>query len=123
MITTVNCTTSSNLLQVNLGSRNGNWIAFDNVVADAAGPYKLMVSYMSKVNRPFRIKVNGTTMGRQLATASGNWCYIAPDNPTLGSPAIYEVVVILKRGLNTIEIGLNNAELAPFIDKIKLEKS
>lgn len=123
LISTVNCTTSSNLLQVNLGSRSGNWIAFDNVVADAAGPYKLKVSYMSKVNRPFRVRVNGTTMGRQLATASGNWCYIAADNPTLGSPAVYEVVVILKRGLNTIEIGLNNVELAPFIDKIKLEKA
>ncbi|MEJ8819169.1 glycosyl hydrolase [Lacibacter sp. H407] len=123
LISTVNCSTSSNLQQVNLGNRLGNWIAFETVVADAAGPYKLKVSYMSKVNRPFRIKVNGTTMGRQLATASGNWCYIAADNPTLGSPAVYEVVVILKRGLNTIEIGLNNAELAPFIDKIKLEKA
>ncbi len=123
LISTANCTNSSNLLQVNLGSRFGNWIAFDNVVADAAGPYKLKVSYMSKVNRPFRIKVNGTTMGRQLAMASGNWCFIDATNPTLGSPAIYEVVVILKRGLNTIEIGLNNTELAPFIDKIKLEKA
>jgi hypothetical protein len=62
-------------------------------------------------------------MGRQTVAASGNWCYVAADNPTLGSPAIYEVVVILRRGLNTIEIGLNNAELAPFIDKIKLEKA
>ncbi len=123
LISTVNCTTSSNLLQVNMGSRFGNWIAFDNVVADAAGPYKLKVSYMTKVNRPFRVRVNGTTMGRQLAAASGNWCYIDALNPTLGSPAIYEVVVILKRGLNTIEIGLNNTELAPFMDKIKLEKA
>ncbi len=123
LISTVNCTTSSNLLQVNMGSRFGNWIAFDNVVADAAGPYKLKVSYMSKVSRPFRVRVNGTTMGRQVAAPSGNWCYIDALNPTLGSPAIYEVVVILKRGLNTIEIGLNNVELAPFMDKIKLEKA
>lgn len=78
---------------------------------------------MSKVARAFRIRVNGTVMGRQLAAASGNWCYIAADNPTLGSPLIYEVVVILKRGINTIEIGLNSTELAPFIDKIKLEKA
>ncbi len=117
------CSTSSNLQQVNLGNRFGNWIAFDEVVADAAGPYKLKVSYMSKVSRPFRIKVNGTTLARQLAAPSGNWCFIDATNPTLGSPAIYEVVVILKRGLNTIEIGLNNTELAPFIDKIKLEKA
>jgi hypothetical protein len=123
LITTVNCTTSSNLQQVNMGTRLGNWIAFDNVVADAAGPYKLKVSYMTKNARPFRIRVNGTTMGRQLAAPSGNWCYIDASNPTLGSPAVYEVVVILKRGLNTIEIGLNNVEQAPFIDKIKLEKA
>ena len=121
--TTQNCSTSSNLLQVNLGTRSGNWIAFENVVAEEAGPYKLKVSYMSKNSRPFRIRVNGTTLGRQVVTPSGNWCFIATDNPTLGSPAIYEVVVILKRGLNTIEIGLNNTELAPFIDKIKLEKA
>lgn len=117
------CSTSSNLQQVNLGTRFGNWIAFDEVIADAAGPYKLKVSYMSKNARPFRIKVNGTTMGRQLASPSGNWCFISADNPTLGSPAVYEVVVILKRGLNTIEIGLNNTEQAPFIDKIKLERA
>jgi|GEM_PF-1633853 len=117
------CTTSSNLQQVNLGNRFGNWIAFENIVADAAGPYKLKVSYMSKVARPFRVRVNGTAMGRQLAAPSGNWCFIDATNPTLGSPAVYEVVVILKRGLNTIEIGLNNTELAPFIDKIKLEKA
>ena len=78
---------------------------------------------MSKNARGFRIRVNGTLMGRQLAPASGNWCYIDATNPTLGAPTIYEVVVILKRGLNTIEIGLNNVELAPFIDKIKLEKA
>lgn len=120
---TVSCATSSNLLQVNLGNKSGNWIAFENVVADAAGPYKLKIAYMSKISRPFRIRVNGITMSRQVAAPSGNWCYVAPDNPTLGSPAIYEVVVILKRGLNTIEIGLNNVELAPFIDKIKLEKA
>ncbi len=117
------CSTSSNLLQVNLGTRTGNWIAFDNVVADAAGPYKMKVSYMTKVARSFRIRVNGTTMGRQLAAASGNWCYIDATNTSLGSPAIYEVVVMLKRGLNTLEIGLNNAEQAPFMDKIKLEKA
>lgn len=78
---------------------------------------------MSKNARPFRIRVNGTIMGRQLASPSGNWCYIDALNPTIGSPAIYEVVVILKRGLNTIDIGLNNTEQAPFIDKIKLEKA
>lgn len=121
--TIVNCSTSSNQQQVNLGTRSGNWIAFDEVIADAAGPYKLNISYMTKNARPFRIKVNGTTIGRQVAAASGNWCYIDATNPTIGSPAVYEVVVILKRGVNTIELGLNNAELAPFIDKIKLEKA
>ncbi|TWI80573.1 putative secreted protein (Por secretion system target) [Lacibacter cauensis] len=121
--TVVSCSTSSNLQQVNLGTRSGNWIAFDEVVADAAGPYKLKVSYMSKNARPFRIRVNGTLMGRQLVAPSGNWCYIDATNTTLGSPAVYEVVVILKRGLNTIELGLNNSDQAPFMDKIKLEKA
>lgn len=113
-VTVQNCTTSSNGQQVVMGNVNTNGVRFAEIVADAAGPYKLKVSYMSKVSRTFRLIVNGTVMGKQTVSPSGNWCYEG------GSPAVYEVTVILKRGLNTIDITPFSGD-GPFIDKIKLE--
>jgi hypothetical protein len=115
-VTVQDCGTSSNGQQVLLGNVNTNGVRFSEIVAETAGPYKLKVSYMSKVSRYFRLIVNGTIMGRQTVAASGNWCYEG------GSPAIYEVVVILKRGLNTIDITPFSSD-APIIDKIQLEKA
>lgn len=116
------CENSSNGQQVSMGLSTANGIRFNQIVAEDAGAYKLKVSYMSKVARNFIVKVNGTAMGRQTVVPSGNWCYIDASNPTKGSPAIHEVVVILKRGLNTIEITPAGTD-APAMDKIKLEKA
>jgi hypothetical protein len=55
-------------------------------------------------------------MRRQSVPASGNWCN------ERGSPTIYQVVVILIRGLNTIDITPFSSD-APIIDKIKLEQA
>jgi trimeric autotransporter adhesin len=117
-----NCVNSSNGQQVTMGLSTSNGIRFNQIVAEDAGAYKLKVSYMSKVARNFRVRVNGTLMNRQTVVSSGNWCFIDASNPTLGSPAIHEVVVILRRGLNTIEITPAGTD-APAMDKIKLEKA
>jgi trimeric autotransporter adhesin len=116
------CVNSSNGQQVNMGLSTSNGIRFNQIIAEDAGAYKLRVSYMSKVARNFRVRVNGTLMGRQTVVPSGNWCFIDASNPTLGSPAIHEVVVILKRGSNTIELTPAGTD-APAMDKIKLEKA
>ena len=120
--TTPSCVNSSNGQQVNMGLSTANGIRFNQIIAEDAGAYKLKVSYMSKVARNFRVRVNGTLMARQTAVPSGNWCFIDASNPTLGSPAIHEVVVNLKRGLNTIELTPAGTD-APLMDKIKLEKA
>lgn len=129
-VTVQSCANSSNGLQVNMGTAAANGVRFSNIVAATAGTYKLKVSYMSKDVRNFKVVVNGTTMGRQTPPSSGNWCYIDASNTTMGSPAIYEVVVNLNRGLNTIDIKPWGAIISgtslpnsPFIDKIKLEKA
>ncbi|MEJ8843702.1 glycosyl hydrolase [Lacibacter sp. H375] len=116
------CVNSSNGQQVSMGLSTSNGIRFTQIVAEDAGAYKLKVSYMSKVARNFRVRVNGTLMNRQTVVPSGNWCFIDASNPTLGSPAIHEVVVILRRGLNTIELTPAGTD-APAMDKIKLEKA
>jgi len=56
-------------------------------------------------------------LGRQNAVVSGEWCYNG------GSAAVYEVIVNLNRGLNTIDLTPVSGSDAPFIDKIKLEKA
>ncbi|MBC6490393.1 glycosyl hydrolase [Flavihumibacter stibioxidans] len=114
--TIVNCATSSNGKQVNMFNLNTNGVRFSEIVAEEAGPYKLKVSYMSAALRSFRVIVNGTILGRQNPPVSGAWCFNA------GRPAIYEVDVVLKRGINTIDITPFSGD-APFIDKIKLEKA
>ncbi|WP_373524620.1 glycosyl hydrolase [Aquiflexum sp.] len=112
----VNCATSSNGQQVNMGTVNTNGVKFDEVVALESGAYKLQVSYMSAVTRNFRLSVNGVNLGRQIGEDSGEWCF------NNGIPAIYEITVNLNEGLNIIEITPFDGA-APFIDKIKLEKS
>ncbi|RXK61634.1 T9SS type A sorting domain-containing protein [Lacibacter luteus] len=122
-----NCVNSSNGIQVNMGTATANGVRFSNIVAATPGAYKLKVSYMSKDSRSFKVIVNGTTLGRQITVSSGNWCFIDASNPTLGSPAIHEVIVNLNRGINTIDIKPWGAGTplpnSPFIDKIKLEKA
>lgn len=122
-----NCVNSSNGIQVNMGTATVNGVRFSNIVAATPGAYKLKVSYMSKDSRSFKVIVNSVTMGRQITVSSGNWCFIDASNPTLGSPAIHEVIVNLNRGINTIDIKPWGAGSplpnAPFIDKIKLEKA
>jgi hypothetical protein len=114
--TIVNCATSSNGKQVNLLSSNSNIVRFAEIVAESAGAYKMKVSYMSAALRTFRVVVNGVILGRQNPPISGAWCFNA------GSPAVFEVTVILKRGINVIDITPFSGD-APFIDKIKLEKA
>ncbi len=122
-----NCVNSSNGIQVNMAAAAANGVRFQNIIAATPGAYKLKVSYMSKDSRSFKVIVNGVTMGRQITVSSGNWCYIDASNPTLGSPAIHEVIVNLNRGINTIDIkpwGTGSPlPNSPFIDKIKLEKA
>ena len=113
----VNCSTSSNGQQVNMFSAIANGVLFDQVVATESGSYKLQVTYMSAVVRPFRIVVNGQPLGVQEVMSSGGWCFQG------GSPAVHEVTVNLNEGVNSIRITPVNGSLAPFIDKIKLEKS
>jgi hypothetical protein len=112
----VDCATSSNGKQVNIFNLNTNIVRFDQIVAEAAGPYKLKISYMSAAARSLRLVVNGVVLGRQNLPVSGAWCYNG------GSPGVYEVGVILKRGINVIDITPFSGD-GPFIDKIKLEKA
>ncbi|QNA45985.1 glycosyl hydrolase [Lacibacter sediminis] len=126
-VTQQNCVNSSNGIQVNMSTAAANGVRFQNIIAATPGAYKLKVSYMSKDSRSFKVIVNGVTMGRQITVSSGNWCFIDASNPTLGSPAIHEVIVNLNRGINTIDIKPWGAGSplpnSPFIDKIKLEKA
>jgi trimeric autotransporter adhesin len=126
-VTQQTCVNSSNGIQVNMGTAAANGVRFANIIAATPGAYKLKVSYMSKDSRSFKVIVNGTTMGRQITVSSGNWCFIDASNPTLGSPAIHEVIVNLNRGINTIDIKPWGAGSplpnSPFIDKMKLEKA
>lgn len=112
----VNCSTSSNGKQVNLSNLNSNGVRFNQIVAESAGAYTLKVSYISAVARSFRLIVNGTTLARQTVAISGGWCFNG------GSPGIYQITVLLKRGLNNIDITPFSGD-APFIDKIKLERA
>jgi hypothetical protein len=113
----VTCGTSSNGQQVNMGTFVANVVLFDKIIALEAGSYKLQITYMSAVARPFRLVVNGQVMGRQDAMRSGEWCFNG------GSPAIWETTVTLVEGVNSIRITPIEGTAAPFVDKIKLEKS
>lgn len=113
----VNCATSSNGQQVNMGTSVSNGVLFDQVVALEAGSYKLQVTYMSGNSRPFRLVVNGQPQGRQEVESSGAWCFGG------GSPAVWEITVTLLEGVNNIRITPIDGTAAPFIDKIKLERS
>lgn len=113
----VACATSSNGQQVVMGNVNTNGVRFSQVLAETAGAYKLQVSYMSAVARPFRVSVNGVLLGRQNAVASGEWCFNG------GNSAVHEVIVNLNRGLNIIDLSPLAGSEAPFIDKIKLVKA
>ena len=112
----VNCATSSNGQQVNMFNVNANGVRFAEIVAEEAGAYTLKVSYMRAALRSFRLIVNGTILGRQSPPISGAWCF------NNGSPAVFETTVILKRGINIIDITPFSGD-APFIDKIKLVKA
>ncbi|GAA4734869.1 glycosyl hydrolase [Flavisolibacter ginsenosidimutans] len=129
-VTAAVCENSSNGQQVTMGTAAANGVRFDKIVASNAGTYKLKVSYMSKDVRNFKVVVNGTTLSRQTVPSSGNWCFVDATNTTKGYPGIYEVVVNLNRGLNTIDLKPWGAIISgtslpnsPFIDKIKLEKA
>lgn len=113
-----NCATSSNGKQVNLSFVGANIIRFDQIVAEQAGAYTLKVAYMNggATVRTFKLNVNNYIYAGQRANPSVPWCTAG------GTPAVYEVVVNLKRGLNTIEISPFSGE-APFIDKIELVKT
>lgn len=111
----VNCGTSSNGQQVNLRTGFSSGVRFNQVIAAEAGAYRLSVHYMSKVQRNFRLFVNGEALGYQLVTPSGNWCFEG------GNTAIYEITVNLNQGVNVIEI-LRTETDAPFLDKISLNK-
>jgi hypothetical protein len=112
----VDCATSSNGQQVNMGTVNANGVLFDKIIATEAGTYTLQITYMSAVVRPFRLLVNGQAQGRQEVESSGEWCFNG------GSPASWETTVTLIEGVNSIQITPFDGA-APFIDKIKLEKS
>lgn len=112
----VNCATSSNGQQVNMGTVNSNGVLFDQIIAAEAGTYTLQISYMSAVVRPFRLLVNGQAQGRQEVQISGAWCFNG------GSPAVWETTVTLREGVNSIQVTPFDGA-APFIDKVKLVKS
>ncbi|MCL6258256.1 glycosyl hydrolase [Aquiflexum sp. TKW24L] len=112
----VNCGSSSNGKQVNMGNLNTNGVKFDQIVAETAGAYRLQISYMSAVQRNFRLTVNGENLGQQVATSSGAWCFGG------GVPGIWEINVQLNEGINIIQVNPFSGD-APFIDKIKLVKS
>ncbi|KAB7726846.1 T9SS type A sorting domain-containing protein [Rudanella paleaurantiibacter] len=118
-VAVVDCDKSSNLKQVNMGRAFANGVRFNEVVTDAAGTYELSTHYMSKVNRPFRLLVNGVSQGQKTVNASGNWCFEG------GLTAIYKVNITLNEGVNTIElrtVGTGTQPDAPFMDKINLAK-
>ena len=113
----VNCPLASNGKVVNINFVTGNIIRFDQIVAEQAGAYTLKLSYVNGgAVRTFKLTVNGYVYAAQRANTSGAWC------AANGGPAIYEVVVNLKRGLNTIDISPFSGE-APFVDKIQLVKA
>lgn len=114
--TVVACATSSNGKQVNLLNVNTNVVRFSQIIASSAGASKLKVSNMSAALRSLRIVVNGVVLGKQNPPVSGAWCFNG------GSPGVYEVGVLLHRGINVIDISPFSGD-APFIDQIKLEKA
>lgn len=114
----VDCATSSNGKQVNLGKPFANGVRFNEVVTDADGTYRLSIHYMTKVVRGFRLLVNGVSLGQKTVNASGNWCYEG------GATAIYQVDIPLRAGVNVIELRTlgttNTLPEAPFMDKINI---
>lgn len=109
------CAKSSGGKQVNMGTLTTNGILFDNVVAKAAGTYRLTLSYMSAVPRVCKLIVNDVEVGVISVVKSGEWCF------SNGSTADFKVSIPLKSGQNSIEFRPTGAE-SPFIDKILIEQ-
>lgn len=112
---TVGCGTSSNGALVNFRTGFSSGVKFNQVIAAEEGEYVLSVHYISKGIRNFRLFVNGQALGYQRVTPSGNWCFEG------GNPAVYEINVNLKKGVNTIEVFRTETD-APFLDKISLRR-
>lgn len=112
---TVNCGASSNGQQVNFRTGFSSGVNFNQIIAPEAGSYVLTVHYMTKVQRNFRLLVNGEALGYQQVKPSGNWCFEGGNTDT------YEIPVTLQKGVNSIEI-LRTETDAPFLDKISLRR-
>ncbi|MCB9081408.1 MAG: T9SS type A sorting domain-containing protein [Lewinellaceae bacterium] len=111
--TIVNCGSSSNGKQVNMGTATSNGVRFANVAVPIGGAYRLTISYMSAVPRNVRLRVNDVDMGIIAVTSSGAWCFAG------GVPADFLRSVDLNAGTNTIEFRPVGTE-SPFMDKISL---
>lgn len=110
------CELASEGQYVNMGNNNSNGVRFEEVIAPESGLYELDIVYYSKVARAFSVRVNGENPIPQSAAPSGLWCFEG------GNSAIHKIEVILKEGLNVIDINPFSGA-SPIIDKIKLEKS
>jgi Glycosyl hydrolase catalytic core/Secretion system C-terminal sorting domain len=109
----VDCVTSSNGKQVNIGAPASNGVRFSNVASQYGGNHRLTIRYLTKVTRNFKLIVNGVDLGNYSVIPSGNWCYEG------GSPADFYKVIGLNAGVNTIDIKAVGTD-GPFIDKIAL---
>ena len=110
----VNCATSSNGMQVNMGIPSSNGVRFENILAGNSGTYQLAIQYMNGgTPRNLRVIVNGTQLPLQRVVGSGTWCFAA------GTPATWLMSVNLLAGENVIELRPNGVD-APFIDKIEI---
>lgn len=112
--TIVNCVTSSNGKQVNLGNVGTNGVRFTNVLAGSNGTYQLVIHYMTAVQRNLRVIVNGTQLPLQRMVMSGAWCFLG------GSPGTWYMSVNLNSGENVIDLRPVAGTEAPFIDKIEV---
>ncbi len=95
---------------------NGNSVTFNNVTAPVAGKYAVTVFYMSMEQRDIQIKINGDNATKKTVSCNNTdgW-----EGKGLGYTTI---VLDLKEGSNSMEIGNDNA-WAPNIDRIAVQKA
>jgi len=92
-----------------IGNRADNYIEFRNVFANAAGKYKLTITYQSGENRNATVSINGKDT---LLTNLNSGSFTALKS--ISFP------ISLNKGNNVVKIG-NTSGWAPDIDKINID--
>jgi Glycosyl hydrolase catalytic core len=108
----INCATAAGG-KMTAAVTGSNKLSFHEVNVPASTTYKMEVSYFSTTARNLTIRINYGTPRVVSIPASGSlWCYQG------GSPGVYEIVVDLLSGNNTIEFTES-----PIIDFIRIKEN